>query len=109
MFAQPQSEPFHFDIYAAASFSGAFDFDSSYSLIETSDESLSSFIYYDQTGQICDLKTEFYGDGSLKGWNIYDSWGSCDYAANGWTYTPIFYDREGRDLENILFFVGPDW
>ena len=53
LFAQPP--PFHFDTYAAAHFSGAFNFENNYSLIETYQEDFSWLYYYDSTGEICDL------------------------------------------------------
>ena len=105
LFAQPP--PFKFDIYAAASYSGAFDFDNNYSLIETYDESLSWFYFYDSNGEICDLQTEFNDDGTLRGWNVFDTWGSCASVANGWTYAPIFYDGEGTSIDNVLYFEAP--
>lgn len=43
-------------IYAAADFTGRFDFDNDhYGMIETTDTSHSWFYYYDSTGEVCDL------------------------------------------------------
>lgn len=78
-------------------------------MIETSDTSHSWFYYYDSTGEICDLQTEFTEDGLIKGWNVYDTWGVCSQVGNGWTYAAVTYDDEGTDIiDNISHFDAQD-
>jgi catechol 2,3-dioxygenase-like lactoylglutathione lyase family enzyme len=97
-------------LYAAKPFTGRFDFDTDhYGMIETSDTSHSFFYFYDSTGDICDLQTEFNPDGTIKGWNVYDTWGVCTKVSEGWTYAPVVYDGEGTDvIDNIEHFGAMD-
>ena len=101
-------------LYAAEQFTGRFDFDNDhYGMIETPDTSHSFFYYYDSTGEICDLQTEFNTDGTIKGWDVLDTWGVCSQVAAGWTYAPVVYDGEGTDvIDNIQHFGaegGEEW
>lgn len=106
LFATPPA--YYFEIYAAEQFEGAFDFDNHYGLIETYDEEWNWFYYYDSTGEICDLQTEFDTDGNIVGWNVLDTFGACGQVADGWTYAGIYLDDEGN-LSSFDAEGGETW
>lgn len=67
LFAQPEivEEPFYFGLYGASPFDYNFDENEIYAFLETYDEGLDMFYYYDSSGAACEFNSDFDENGNL--------------------------------------------
>jgi hypothetical protein len=109
LFAQPEvvEEPFYFGIYGASPFEYNFDVSEIYAFLETYDEGLNMFYYYDSSGAACEFNSDFDEEGNLQGWVISDPWEDfhCPWIANGWTYSYVTLDEQDGLPTS---YTGPD-
>ena len=97
-------DDFYWSSYSAQPFTGEFDFSNTFGLFETYTSSFSWFYYYDSDGAICDLSTDFNEEGDIIGFYIYDTFDSCPYVYDGWTYAEATFSSDGLPLS----YTGTD-